>query len=169
MLISASRRTDIPSFYSDWFLNRARAGFLFVRNPRNPNQVSRVSLKPEDVNAIVFWTRNSGRIINKLDEIDDIGLKYYFQYTITGYPRKLEKSTPHPNVAIQTFSALSDKIGPGKVIWRYDPVILSNLLPVEEHKRLFEKIARMLEGKTQQVIIRFLDYYKKTQNNAKSI
>lgn len=169
MIISASRRTDIPAFYSPWFLDRVRQGFLLTRNPFNAHQVSRISLCPEDVDAIIFWTRNAEKIIGHLPELDDRGFKYYFQYTITGYPRSLEKSVPSPHLAIETFKLLSDRIGSGRVIWRYDPILASNLVEIDEHKRLFSKIAALLHGKTKRVVVSFADFYKKTERNLKAV
>lgn len=165
MIISASRRTDIPAFYSDWFLKRIRAGHLLVKNPFNAKKIKRISLAPSDVDAIVFWTRNPNNMIPYLNELDSVGYRYYFQFTITGYPRLLEKSVPHPLKAIEVFSQLSDMIGPSRVIWRYDPILLSNLVNIEEHKRRFERIASSLEGKTKRVVISFTDIYGKTQRN----
>ena len=169
MIISASRRTDIPAFYHKWFMNRLREGFLLTRNPFNHNQISRVSLRKEDVEAIVFWTRNPSRLVPFLKEIDELGHKYYFQYTITGYPRTIEKSVPNPYRAIKTFSELSDLIGAERVIWRYDPILLSNQVNLNEHKRLFLKIAQSLAGKTKKVVISFSDFYKKTERNLKAV
>ncbi|TNI50215.1 DUF1848 domain-containing protein [Aeromonas veronii] len=169
MIISASRRTDIPAFYTPWFMNRVRAGFLLTRNPFNAHQIKRVSLHPNEVDAIVFWTRNPLMLMMHLDELDNIGHKYYFQYTITGYPSILENNVPKPHRAIKTFCELSDKIGYKKVIWRYDPILLSNLVDINEHKRLFYKIASMLAGKTEKVVISFSDMYKKTERNLNAI
>ncbi len=169
MIISASRRTDIPAFYTPWFMNRVKAGFLSTRNPFNANQISRISLRPEDVEAIVFWTRNAEKIIEHLPELDDRGFKYYFQYTITGYPRSLEKSVPNPLKAIETFKLLSERVGSGRVIWRYDPILASNLVDINEHKRLFSKIASLLQGHTKRVVVSFADFYKKTERNLKTI
>lgn len=167
MIISASRRTDIPAFYADWFIQRVRAGFLFNRNPFNPRQVSRISLAVDDVDAIVFWTRNPVRLMPYLSELDELGYRYYFQYTLTGYPRALEAKTPHPLKSLETFKRLSDQIGKDKVVWRYDPILLSNLLPFEEHLRLFGKLAGSLNGYCQRVVISFADIYAKTARNLK--
>lgn len=169
MIISASRRTDIPAFYHEWFMNRVRAGYLLTRNPFNAHQIKRVSLNPSDVDVIVFWTRNPDKIEKFLPELYEIGLKYYFQFTITGYPRKLEKSVPRTNHAIDTFNRISEKIGSGKVVWRYDPILLSNHIDLDEHKRLFSKIAGLLRGKTKRSVISFADFYKKTERNLKAV
>jgi DNA repair photolyase len=169
MIISASRRTDIPAFYSEWFINRVKAGFLFVRNPFNYNQITRVSLLREDVDLFVFWTRNPKKIMDFLPSLDEMGYRYYFQYTITGYSRKIERSVPKTLDAIATFINLSDRIGKDKVIWRYDPILMSNLVDLNEHKRLFKKIADHLESKTNRVVISFADFYKKTERNLKAV
>lgn len=168
MIISASRRTDIPAFYTPWFMNRIKEGFLLTRNPFNAHQIRKVSLRPEDVEAIVFWTRNPEKLIPYLSEykINSKEFNYYFQYTITGYPRSLEKSVPNRHQAIETFCKLSEMIGPRRVIWRYDPIIIvQNLVDINEHKRLFSDIAASLKGKTNRVVISFADFYKKTKRN----
>ncbi|MGE1174808.1 DUF1848 domain-containing protein [Pseudomonas sp. BW7P1] len=169
MIISASRRTDIPAFYADWFANRIREGFLLARNPFNAKQISRVSLLEKDVDVIVFWTRNASRLMRYLSDFDNRGLKYYFQYTITGYPRNLEKAVPKPYDAVRQFVQLSDMVGANKVVWRYDPILLSNMVPIDEHKRLFLKLAQLLEGKTKRVVISFSDFYKKTEKNLSQV
>lgn len=150
-------------------MNRVEAGFLLSRNPFNYNQISRVSLRPSDVDAIVFWTRNPRALMSSLSILDKMGFRYYFQYTITGYPRLLERSVPKPLDAIRMFIALSDLIGRDRVVWRYDPILLSNVVTLNEHKRLFAKIAGMLAGKTERVVISFSDFYKKTERNLNSV
>jgi DNA repair photolyase len=169
MIISASRRTDIPAFYSEWFSERVKDGYLLVRNPFNAHQIRHVTLSPETVSAIVFWTRNPKNIFHLLSTLDKEGFNYYFQYTITGYPRVFEKSVPSPLQAIETFLHLSDLIGPGRVVWRYDPILLSNTLTIDEHKRLFSKIASLLAGKTIRSVISFADFYQKTEKNLSKI
>lgn len=167
MIISASRRTDIPAFYSSWFVNRIKEGYLLVQNPFNPNQVTKVSLLPEDVDAIVFWTRNPARLMEKLSALNPYN--YYFHYTITGYPRILEKSVPDTNTAVENFIRLSDLIGPEKVIWRYDPILLSNAVGPDEHRRQFAELAGKLKGRTKKVVISFAQFYKKTESNLNKI
>ncbi|EMX6282221.1 DUF1848 domain-containing protein [Providencia rettgeri] len=169
MIVSVSRRTDIPAFYTPWFMNRIRAGFLLTRNPFNYNQIKRISLHSSDVDAIVFWTRNPKMLMTHLDELDRLGFKYYFQYTITGYPKIIENSVPRPHRAIEMFVKLSDMIGADRVIWRYDPILVSNIVDINEHKRIFSKISSLLSGRTKKVIISFADFYKKTETNLLSI
>ncbi|MGL4755077.1 MAG: DUF1848 domain-containing protein [Aeromonadaceae bacterium] len=167
MIISASRRTDIPAFYSEWFMNRVNAGFLLTRNPFNHNQVKRISLLPNDVDAFVFWTRNPSKLLPHLPTLDKLGHRYYFQFTITGYTRELESSTLHPLKAIEVFKKLSQQVGKEKVIWRYDPIIITTITPIEEHIRLFGKIAKELSQHTTNVVISFADFYGKTEKNLK--
>ncbi len=140
-----------------------------ARNPFNANQIRNVSLHPDDVDVIVFWTRSPNKLMRYLPELDVIGHKYYFQYTITGYPRAIEAAVPKPHVAIKTFVALSEMIGSDKIVWRYDPVLLSNQVPINEHKRLFSKIASNLSGKTKRVVISFSDFYQKTERNLNNV
>jgi len=162
-VISVSRRTDIPAFYTEWFMNRVRAGYCTVQNPYNAHQITRVSLKSKDVICFVFWTRNPKPLIGHLRELSEKGYHYYFLYTITGYPEELEMHTPSRDEAIETFTSLSDFIGKDKVIWRYDPVILSTASDEAWHKKNFSYIAKQLAGKTEKVILSIIDPYQKTQ------
>lgn len=165
MIISASRRTDIPAFYPEWFMNRTRAGYCTAVNPFNRRQVTRVSLRPEDVEVIVFWTKNPEPLIKHLRELDDRGFRYYFQYTLTGYPQALEPQVPELKKGISTFKKLADRIGPEKVIWRYDPIVISNITDTNYHKKQIDHIARELEGFTHRLVISIVDEYRKTKIN----
>jgi hypothetical protein len=169
MIISASRRTDIPAYYSDWFYNRILAGYCTVPNPFNPKQISFVDLRPEAVDAIVFWTRNPKPLFKYLSFLDSNGYKYYFQFTLNNYPRILEPFRPGFDLAIRNFKVLSSTIGKGKVIWRYDPILLSDVTPADFHIRNFEKIARELAGFTERVMISLVDEYRKTVRNLKAL
>ena len=161
MIISASRRTDIPAFYAQWFINRIRAGYCTVPNPFNPKQIARVSLLPEDVDLIVFWTRNPRPLFSYLDELDRRGYLYYFQYTLLGYPRQIDGKCPSRSSAIRTFQELSDRIGPQRVIWRYDPVLFSQLTGASYHAENFAHIAAALKGYTHRSVISLMDMYAK--------
>jgi DNA repair photolyase len=167
MIISASRRTDIPAFFSDWFYNRIADGYLLVRNPMNRHQVSRVNLSPEAVDCIVFWSKNPAGIMDKLHRLR--GYNFYFQYTLTGYGQRLERNVPSCQEAVSTFRALSEMIGKGRVVWRYDPIILSEQLNIKYHADRFEEIARQLSGKTRRCVISFVDMYKKSKRNMASV
>ena len=134
MIISASRRTDIPAFYSQWFFNRIKEGYVLVPNPFNPKMISKVSLHPAVVDCIVFWTKNPAPMIDKLDHLQDY--KYYFQFTLNPYGEKLENNLPSVDKRIDIFKRLSDKIGKEKVIWRYDPILTNEEYDVSIRRRL---------------------------------
>ncbi len=115
MIVSASRRTDIPAFYAEWMVRRLREGYCTVPNPVNRTQASRISLRPEDVDAIVFWTRNPRPLMPYLDELDSRGYRYYFQFTILGYPQQLDPKSPPAATAVQAFRELAERLGPSRV------------------------------------------------------
>jgi hypothetical protein len=161
MIISASRRTDIPAFYTKWFLNRIKAGYCAVPNPFNRNRVSYVSLKPDELDVIVFWTRNPAPLIPFLRELDDQGFRYYFQFTVLDNPGKIDQKSPPFSTSVKTFKKLSDMIGPERVIWRYDPIVISQLTGVQFHIDHYEKIAKELQGYSHRSVISVVDFYKK--------
>ena len=163
MILSVSRRTDIPAFYSEWFFNRLKEGFVCVRNPMNIHQVSKILLSPEVIDCIVFWSKNPRPMLSHLDELKDY--MYYFQYTINAYDKGLENGVPKKEGIINTFKDLSDRIGPKRVIWRYDPILLTDKMDMHYHVRYFEQIAKRLARYTNTCVISFIDLYKKTQNN----
>ncbi len=169
MIISASRRTDIPAFYSKWFINRIRAGWCQVPNPVNYNQLSYVSLRPQDVDAIVFWSKNPAPMFGYLDELDEWGFHYYFQFALNDYPEIFEPNIPDLEERIQTFRKISKRLEPLRVIWRYDPIIISNRTPLDFHREKFSKIAKALSGFTQRVMVSFVDYYQKTDRRLSSL
>ena len=168
-IISASRRTDIPAFYTPWFMNRIRAAFCCVANPFNPTQVSTVSLRPEDIGAIVFWTRNARPLLDHLDELNERGYSYYFHYTITGYPRVLEPSTPSIGQSLRTFAELAEKVGPDRVIWRYDPLLISNVTDFDFHAENFARLASALKAMTRRVVVGTLDEYRAAMARLRSL
>ncbi len=167
MILSVSRRTDIPAFYWEWFLNRVQAGFVDVRNPMNIHRVSRIDIRPEVVDCIVFWTKNAGNIIPHLDQLKDY--KYYFQYTINPYNKLIEENVPLKKYVVENFRLLSEIIGPNRVIWRYDPILLTDMIDVDYHLRYFEELAKRLKGHTNRCVISFVDLYKKTVSNTREL
>lgn len=167
MIISASRRTDIPSFYSEWFFNRLKEGYTLVPNPYNPNKLSKVSLKKEDVTCIVFWTKDAKPMMDKLDKLE--GYDYYFQHTITPYQRDLEPNMRRKSEILNTFIELSNILGSNRVIWRYDPIFLSEKYTEEYHYEYFEKFCKKLQGHTKKCIISFLDLYGSVKENIKGL
>lgn len=168
MILSVSRRTDVPNYYSDWFVNRIKEGFLYVRNPMNAHQISRIELSPEVVDCIVFWTKNPANMMRNLDCLKDY--VYYFQFTLTGYGKDIESNLPDKREElISTFRTLSQKIGKEKVIWRYDPILITRRYTMEYHLKAFEEIAGSLAGYTEKVVISFVDYYAKTKRNTREL
>ena len=170
MIISASRRTDIPAFYSEWFFNRIKEGFVDVLNPFNLKQVSRISLSPKVVDCIVFWTKDAAPIIDRLDELKQY--KFYFQFTITPYDEDVEPGllrNQSKTDIIRTFQRLSKKIGRDKVIWRYDPILLSPTHSVDWHFDQFEYFVKNLAPYTNRCVISFLDLYAKTKHNTQPL
>lgn len=168
MILSVSRRTDIPNYYSDWFFNRIRQGEVYIRNPINIHQISRIELSPKNIDCIVFWSKNPKNMINRIGEIDDY--KYYFQFTITGYGKDVEANLPSKKeVIIPTFIELSKLIGKDRVIWRYDPIMINQRYSVEYHLKAFREIAQLIHEYTNKVIISFVDLYAKTKRNTKEL
>ena len=163
MIINTGQRTDIPAFYSQWFLNRIREGFVLVRNPYNPQSVTRYSLSPGVVDLIGFCTKNPGPLLPHMDT-----LRPYAQYwfvTITPYGREIEPRVPGKRTVIEHFKTLSTILGRHCVGWRYDPIFISDTYPQERHVRAFDYIARELEGCTDTAVISFIDLYEKTKRN----
>lgn len=159
MIISASRRTDIPSYYSDWVFNRLKAGYVCVRNPMNYHQVSRISLSPDVVDGIVFWTKNPVPILDKLHLLD--AYPYYFQFTLNAYGKDMEAGIPSKNgVIVPAFQKLSRMIGPERIIWRYDPITLTPAYTIQYHVHYFEELAKRLSGYTNKCVISFVDMYR---------
>jgi hypothetical protein len=166
MIVSASRRTDIPAHYSEWLVNRLRAGYVLVRNPMNHAQVSKVTLSPDIVDCIVFWTKDPLNMLDKLDAIDEMGYRYYFQFTVTPYDRSVERGLRDKEEIIETFRRLSDRIGKEKVVWRYDPIILNDEFDFAFHREQFSRLCSRLAGYACQCIISFVDKYPKLRTGA---
>lgn len=164
MIISASYRTDIPTFYGRWFMNRLRAGYCKVVNPYN-QQAYRVDLRREVVDGIVFWTKNLGPFFDNLKEVKERGYPFVVQYTINGYPRMLEFSVVDPRRSVEHMKRLAETYGPKVGVWRYDTIVFTSVTPVDFHLQNFERLASALEGTTDEVVISFAQSYKKTKRN----
>ena len=161
MILSVSRRTDIPAFFSEWFFNRVRAGEVCVRNPRNEHSVSRIDISPSVTDCIVFWSKNPAPMLGRLDELKDYSC--YFQYTLNAYDSDIEPYIPPLDERIDTFVRLSDMIGRERVIWRYDPVLVNDRYTVGYHTDRLAYIAGKLKGRTGKCVFSFVDRY--TQKN----
>lgn len=169
MIISASRRTDIPAYYSEWFYNRIKEGYCTVPNPFNAEQIYLVDLRPQFVTAIVFWTRNAYPLLKDIEILDERGYKYYFQFTLNNYPKIYEPYNPSLGQSIKCFKEIANKIGKGKIVWRYDPILFTNDLTIEFHKHNFVKIFDEIGNYTKRIVISIVDNYKKTANRLKKL
>ena len=168
MIISASRKTDIPAFFSEWFINRIKEGYVYSRNPMNAHQISKIPLTPDVVDCIVFWTKNPIPMIPRLDELKDY--TYYFQLTLTGYGKDMESNLPDKKEKlIPAFKELSGKVGPERVIWRYDPIAFNGTYTPEYHIKAYSQIAEALKGYTEKSVISFVDIYQKIQKNMREM
>lgn len=159
MIISASRRTDIPSCYSAWFINRLREGFVLVEQPYRAHHLTRLALSPETVDCIVFWTKDPAPMEGRLSEISDLGYPFYFQFTLTPYGKRWETHLPVEKRRIETFRRLSRTIGKERMVWRYDPIILDDATPVSYHIEQFGRLCEALHPYTDQCVISFVDAY----------
>jgi len=168
VIISASRRTDIPAFYSDWLVNRLNAGHCLVKNPFNPAQTKRVSLLPEDVDGIVLWTKNAAPLLPKLSALDSYS--YYFQYSITPYHTDIEAGlADKKTTVIPAFLEFAEMIGPKRMIWRYDPIIITPRYSYDYHIRAFAKLCEILAGSTEKCVISFAIAYQSVAKNLAEI
>ena len=163
MIISTGQRTDIPAFYPDWLANRLKAGFVMVRNPYNPQSVTRYRLSPDVVDAIGFCTKNPAPMLPHMDLLRPYGQFWYV--TITPYGKEIEPHAPGKLQVLDDFKRLSDLVGVDSIGWRYDPVFLSNDYPVQRHIRAFAYMARALSGYTRTAVISFIDLYERTRRN----
>lgn len=159
MIISCSRRTDIPAFYGDWFMDKIEKGYCVSVNPYNINQRSYVSLKPENVDLFVFWTKDPGPFIKNIDKLKSLGYNFYFQYTLNDYPKHIEANVPPIEDRIKSLVDLSNVIGRDKVIWRYDPIIFTQKTDYRYHMEHFEFLLEKLYPHIERIVISIYDNY----------
>lgn len=169
MIISASRRTDIPAFYSEWFFDRLSKEVVYVKNPMNRKQVGQIQLTPDTVDCFVFWTKNPGPMLKKLKHLDQMGYPYFFQFTMTPYERDIEPVFTDKEEIICNFLTLSELIGKERVIWRYDPIFLNYRYTKEYHYKMFDYFCSRLSGFCDTCMISFIDIYKKIKKNMEKI
>jgi hypothetical protein len=162
-IVSVSRRTDIPAFYLEWFMNRVAAGYVKVPNPFNPKQISTVGLLPEEVACFVFWTRDPRFLLRQLDHLEARGYHFYCHVTVTGLPPFFEPRAPRPEEAVAAMRQLSRRLGCRRVIWRFDPLILTPLTPPGELAATFRRLADSLEGFVERVVISFARGYRQVE------
>ncbi len=164
-VISVSRRTDIPAFYADWFMNRLQEGTVDVLQPYT-KKLARVSLRPGDVSAIVFWSKNYGPLLNRLEEIEKTTKNFFFHFTITAN-RDLEPHTPDYRDAIKDYIFITRRYSPGQILWRFDPVCITDKLSFEVNEERFAHCAELLKGHAGRCVISFVHPYKKVLINLK--
>lgn len=163
MIIHTGNRTDIPAFYSEWFVNRLKAGFVLVRNPYNPQAVTKFQLNPQVVDLIAFCTKNPGPMLSHMDLLKSYG-QYWF-VTITPYGKDIEPNVPAKELVMEDFKRLSEIVGVDSIGWRYDPIFIDEKHSVEWHLYQFEQMAKNLAGYTKTCVISFIDLYKKVERN----
>ncbi|OHB38109.1 MAG: hypothetical protein A2060_06730 [Planctomycetes bacterium GWA2_50_13] len=167
-IVSVSRRTDIPAFYADWFMRRVREGYVRYLNPYG-GQEHRVSLLPEDVHAFVFWSKNYGPLMKYIPELEERGYDFYFHFTITGLPKTFENIVTPVDNAVATFRTLSERYGPKRVQWRFDPIVISSATGPTFYARRFEEIASRLQGATERCYLSFACMYSKVRRNLETL
>jgi hypothetical protein len=162
MIVSASRRCDIPAWEMDRLMDSLRKGYCDVARPFNAGLFRRVSLRPEDVECIVFWTRDPRPLIPHIREIENAGFRFYVHMTLTAYPEAIEPRLSRPDACLSAISALADTIGPERVLWRYDPIVVAKDLDADFHRFNFARLASGIEGRSKRVTFSLLDEYAHT-------
>lgn len=169
LIVSASRATDIPAFHSDWFFRRLSKGYCVWFNPFSGKK-SYISF--ENTKAVVFWSKNPTPILDRIDELDRFNFCYYFQFTLNDYEaERFEPNVPPLENRIDTFRRMSEKIGPERMVWRFDPIILSDGLTADAVLSRIKRIGSDLTGYTRKLIISFanIEIYPKVRNNLRSL
>lgn len=160
MILNVSGRTDIVAFYTEWFMNRYKEGYIDIRNPYYPKQVSRIQFK--DVDAIMFCTKNPIPMINNISKIN---IPIIFHITLTPYNKDIEPNVPNKKEIIKSIKKISRIIGINNIFIRYDPIFLSEKYNIDYHKKAFNKICSLLDGYINKIIISFIDEYKNVKRN----
>lgn len=167
MILNTGSRTDIPAFYSDWFYNRIREGYVLVRNPYHPTRITKYLLQPEVIDALVFCTKNPLPMLDRLSLLSAFDM--FWSVTITPYGREIEPLVPPKEQVISSFKRLSSLVGKGRMSWRYDPIFITEQYPVSYHIEQFHRMAEALSGYTEQCVVSFIDLYEKTKRNFRGI
>lgn len=163
MILNTGSRTDIPAYYSDWFYNRIKAGYVFVRNPYYPSQITKYLLTPEVIDAIAFCTKNPLPMLDRIPLLSGFATVWFV--TITPYENEIEPHVPPKQQVIRSFQQLSGMIGKERISWRYDPVFLTDKYSAAYHIGQFAHMAEALSGYTRQCVVSFIDLYEKTKRN----
>lgn len=164
MIISASYKTDIPTFYGEWLMNRLGAGYCKVHNPYGGKPFT-VSLQKSDVDGFIFWTKNLSPFMGCLAQIHDRAFPFVVQYTINKYPRELEASVVDAATAIGNIKTVAQLYGEDAAVWRYDTIVFTSQTPFDFHVENFKGLAEQLRGTTNEVVTSFAQMYRKTEKN----
>lgn len=171
MILSASRRTDLPAFYTVWFLRRLREGFALARGPYTPHRLTRVPLEPGALDGVVFWSKNPAPLLEgpgreALALLEEWSVPYYIQFTLNPYGPELEPGLPPTAERIRVFRRLAERLGPERLVWRYDPVAVNGRCTAGFHKAAFARLAGELTGCTDECVFSFLDLYAKAKRRS---
>lgn len=167
MILNTGSRTDIPAFYSDWFYNRIKEGYVLVRNPYYPTQITKYLLKPEVIDVLAFCTKNPIPMLDRLSLLSAFDMFWFV--TITPYGKEIEPLVPTKAQVISSFQRLSELIGSDRMSWRYDPIFITEQYSVSYHIEQFHQMAEALSGYTEQCVVSFIDLYEKTKRNFRGI
>ena len=163
MILNTGGRTDIPAYYSDWFYNRIREGYVLSRNPFYPMQLTKYLLNPEVIDVMVFCTKNPFPMLDRLSLLSAFDMFWFV--TITPYEKEIEPNVPPKELVIRYFQTLSERIGKERISWRYDPVFITDRYSADFHIGQFRQMAKALAGYTEQCVVSFIDLYEKTKRN----
>jgi DNA repair photolyase len=169
MLLVASSRTDIPAFYSEWFMNRLREEYALIKNPFNDSYLSKVPITSENVDCILFITKNFRPMMRYVDELIEMNHFFMVDHTLTSYHEDIEGNVLNKKEIIKSIKLLSEKIGKERITLRYDPIIITSRYSMDYHKVAFEKIVVELAPYVDHFIISFVDLYDKTKRNMSNI
>ncbi len=167
MIINTGQRTDIPAFYHEWFFNRIKEGYVYVRNPYYPKLVTKYILNPQVVDCICFCSKNPHPMLQRMDELSSF--RQFWFITITPYGKDIEPFVPNKFQVIDDFIQLSKIVGKHAIVWRYDPIFINSKYTLSYHLRAFETICNKLANYTETCVISFIDLYKKIIRNFKNI
>ncbi len=167
MILNTGSRTDIPAYYSDWFYNRIKEGYVLSRNPFYPTQITKYLLNPEVIDLIVFCTKNPSPMLDRLPLLSSYDTFWFV--TITPYGKEIEPHVPSAKTVIDYFQKLSEQVGKERTSWRYDPIFVTDRYSVEYHIDQFHQMAKALSDYTQQCVVSFIDLYEKTKRNFKKV
>lgn len=163
MILNTGSRTDIPAYYSDWFYNRIKEGYVFARNPYYPTQITKYLLSPDVIDIIVFCTKNPYPMLDRISLLSSFDMFWFV--TITPYEKDIEPYVPPKELVIKYFHKLSDLIGKERISWRYDPIFITDKYSVNYHIEQFHQMAKKISGYTEQCVVSFIDLYEKTKRN----